>query len=322
MKKDIELEQLKVSSRKGATPEEIRLDEEDEERLQREVRSLFQEDVLANAMVRDLLKTPETFSRSCGNLYSFLKDREICATCRKGLSSCPKKRSGFAYGLRYDVDRDEIRLDFKACSYQAEKQKAFDHIDPKDVAGDEIYRRALLFQDLVENRPEMKEVLMAYTLITKSAASPGKYFRAMAFSSKKKDALPSYTLAFACYYFARNGISCAYVDLKKLFASFRDRDFTIVNQAKEDLVKAGVATALFVEGIDSFDYIDRKMADDYLFPLLQSRNQEGKITFSTLLSGNALKAYRKVFYDSDYLDQALVDVETLAREFCYSDFLV
>ena len=321
MKKDIDLQDLKAGQNANV-PSKIELSVNDEESLAREVRELLSEDFRAKALVRSLLKTTETFQHSIGNLYSFLVDRKPCLSCQDGLSKCPKKRGGFTYELRYDPQRDEIVTVLQPCSYQKSKEKAFSFIDPLDIKGDDVFRNALRFLNLVDNRPEMKDVNRAYGAILLSADNPGKDFKGLAFYSDRKEPLPEWALAFGCYYFAMNGKRCSYIKLEDLILNFRSKDPFVVEATRKDWVRAGTATALFVQDLDSLPRLSKQEAVEILFPLLQARMLPGRVTYSSLQGAGFLNSFRNLFYDCDCLNAALEDLEAIAMPFAIHDLLL
>lgn len=316
------LDEMKASQQ-GSFPGNVSIPEGDFELLRLEVKRLLGQDARAKAKIESLCKTPETFSNSLGNIYSYLKDREICRACSEGILSCPKKRGGFSCEIAFDESRDEISLSLKPCPYQREKEQVFSRISPMDIPADDIYRQAVQFLQLVQERPEMKDVQIAYGDILLASENPGKDFRGLVFVPVGNDVLPEMALSFGAYFFARSGIQTAYLDLKDLLSAFRVlKDPSELEAARQDWVSAGTVPALFIRNIDLLPRLSLQEAENYLFPLLQARNREGRVTFSNAKDKNFFRVYRKIFYDSEYLDAALKDVEAIGKTLTIRDILL
>lgn len=306
--KGIDLEALKAGKSAGI-PFSVGLAPEKEDELEDTVRQLLKEDPAALTKVQKLNRTAETFSRSVGNLYTYLQDRKTCLSCKDGLLSCPKKRSGFRYLLSYDSERDEMALSLAPCSYQAEKERAFEKIRPMDRKGDVIFHDAMRLSDLVRNRPELRSTKKAYLDILLALDQIGKEEHFTLFAGNNE--APLLLIRFGCYLYARNGISCAYVRMKDLFLSLTSKDWDLRRQAEEDLADACRAEALFLEGADVLPYLSTEQADMYLYPLLKSQAGKGHVTFGSVTNPSPVDTYRRIFYRSTNLDAVM----TIAQRF-------
>ena len=300
----------------------VSLAEKDIDLLRTEIKGLLEKDSRAKIKIESLCKTEKTFSNSLGNIHTFLKDRQICQGCKDGLSFCPKKRNGFCYDVSYDETRDEISLVLKPCPYQREMESVLSKIAPRDIPAEDLYSQALRFLKLVQERPEMKDVQLAYGNILLSSDAPGKDFRGLVLTSLSETSLPQLALSFGAYFFAKNGIDSAYVDLNDLLLGFRLKDPSELESVRQDWVDAGTAKALFIRNIDVLPRLSLTEAENFLFPLLQARNQEGKVTFSTASDSKFLRIYRNIYYNSTYLDKALEDVEAIGKVLTIRDILL
>ena len=279
--KGIDLEALKAGKSAGI-PFSVGLAPEKEDELEDAVRQLLKEDPAALTKVQKLNRTSETFSHSVGNLYTYLQDRKTCLSCKDGLLSCPKKRSGFRYLLSYDSERDEMALSLAPCSYQAEKERAFEKIRPMDRKGDVIFHDAMRLSDLVRNRPELRSTKKAYLDILLALDQIGKEEHFILFAGNNE--APLLLIRFGCY---------------------------LRRQAEEDLADACRAEALFLEGADVLPYLSTEQADMYLYPLLKSQAGKGHVTFGSVTNPSPVDTYRRIFYRSTNLDAVM----TIAQRF-------
>ena len=283
------------------------------------VKQLLDYSFRCKSKVKPLLKTENTFSHSVGDIYLYLKDDEICSSCTKGYASCLKKAKGFCFSPRYDEDIDAIVMDRIPCEYLRNKEKTLNNIFPCDVAYDAIYDQSSLLLKQIQMRKtpsQLKdcEILVNEILLRCRDFSSEKKNRGILFYSQSAPLLPRRLLMFASYLFASKGKKVSYIQLHSLFKCLKDKDFQVSQMARRDLSLLLSSEVLCLENINLFErrFFTEEDLLQYLYPLIQSRNQNGKITFACLSQDKTASSLANSwFYKMDQQTSARESMESI-----------
>ena len=300
---------------------EIEIPEQDVQRLSNEVESRLSRDLRSSARIHALMKTENTFRNSLGDLYEYLQDLDECQQCGGTLSTCAKRRTGYRLVPTYDEDRDQVRLLSQPCPLQLELEESLSHIDPWMMAGGEIYRHALALQDLVHDEPDRRDVVQAFRHVLKvfDDFRHGLPIRGFLFTSLKPTSYPLDLLAFSCYLFARQKISCSFVSLSFL-ADVTSANYDTRRLALLDHQAICRVPALFLMDVDVLPNTFRPEVATALEQLIDSRRAEGKVTFATSTQRKPSSALRLALRGRDGASSRADALEEMMTPIVLRDF--
>lgn len=304
---------------------EIILNPKEEEMLKKTVQAMMQEDIHGLASIKKLLKDENTFSNSLGNIYLYLKDRQVCSTsCHKHLYDCPKKKQGYCLIPTYDSSRNEIKISMRECEYSREVNIALKNVYPLDINGLRMYTEASKFLVALmekENGKIMKDslsLIVSVSKLLKDLSFKEKQTKGFAIHAINSEDLPSTLLKTICYMFAKVGVKCSYLNTNSLF--YQLRSYNSNELAEKDYHRACNVDVLFLEDFNSYPKCGGDFEDKYLLPFLESRAKSGKLTFCSYHSLSPEKTIKYAFKDSDKLSKALSLVEKIFQEVTIKDF--
>ena len=273
-----------LSSLKG-----VSLSEKEKDNLEEEVRRLMKKDLRGQVEVHKGLKTEATFQRSLGDIYHYLKDREICENCPKHLPSCPLPVKGFPYAISYEQESDTLKSYRAPCIYQQEKENSLNRIYPCDVPKESLYQNLDSFLKLLKKGENLAKIKDIATLLVdgkkkadllKDAKKP---LLGYSLYSLHSETLSNDLLKALCFLYARKGYKTSYIVISKWLASFSDKDLRVREEAKYDLQRISSLPVLFLEGFDLYPrYLSPQFNKENLLPLLKARSQGGKVTYLSL----------------------------------------
>lgn len=266
-----------------------KVDEKTEKEFLDKVRQLLDYSFRCKSKVKSLLKTENTFPHSVADIYLYIKDDEICSSCTNGYAGCPKKAKGFCLSPRYDEDIDAIVMDRVPCEYLRNKDKTLNNIFPCDISYDSIYDESSLLLKQIRTRTSSNqlkdcEVLVNQVLLLCRNFSNQKKNKGLLFYSQSAPLLPRRLLMFTSYLFASKGKRVSYVQLHSLFKCLKDKDYQVCQLAQRDFSQMLSVDVLCLENINLLErrFYSQEEILQYLFPLIQARNQSGKITCGCL----------------------------------------
>lgn len=270
---------------------EFVIEKKDTDLLEDHVRNALKEDPLVLAEVKRLIKTPDTFSNSIGNLYFYLKDREECQNCHGKLSLCKKKNMGYQYKLSYDKSTDSIIYDWKECSYLSSIMSIINRIYPCYIPYFETYNA---FSKIVSDQSEKKPMADVSKLIFKDtvneihAFNNEKCCKGYVLHSINSKNISKNVLRAICFMFTKSNIATSYIQTRMFFEDLMDFNYSTKETAENYLKYIQEVPVLFLEGFDDFPYLTDAALKDYLYPLLKSRSTGHKITYFTITSSQSL----------------------------------
>lgn len=306
-------------------PAHIEMDKKEEELLQDEVRSLLKDDVKALCAVRNLLRTPQTFSNSSGNLYEYLKDREICLSCKGKYSLCPKKNKGYFLDVYYDQDRDEIRTKSVDCSYLRELEKVYGHIVYSNVSREGMFRQLDSFLSFIRNRDSssMKDSTLLLLSASKSIRSHNEDAAAEGFilKSVNDEKLDINLMKAICFMYAKSGIESAFVDLSMFISLINDRSYLAKENLSNAYMRMESLPALFLIGFEKINFLSDEWKKKIFHDLMKKRAQKGKVTYVSAKSLQSISAYLSYrLRGTDFLEDTIDIWASLFRILKISDF--
>jgi hypothetical protein len=275
-----------------------------------DVRSMLKNDVKSLAEVRKFIRTPQTFENSAGNIYFYLKDKEICSQCSGKLSLCPKKNFGYELKLVYDKERDEIKTALKECPYMKNALAILNHISPNSIP---IFQPFLIFNKILNNyadpanRASMKDVsnlIFNDTLEKIHSYDANKTHLGYAIYSINSVNLSKNVMKAMAFMYAKSDFHVAYMDAKSIFENLQSRDFSVKEQTEAIYEKYCYSPILFIEDIFDLPYMSGPFASEYLYPFLKARNEKGKITYCNLTANSSLVNFLSLkFRQTDLYDE-------------------
>mgnify|MGYP007108761036 CR=1 FL=1 len=296
-----------------------KVDEKTENEFFMKVRELLDYSFRCKSLVKPLLKTEKTFRNSAADIYLYIKDDEICSSCTRGYSLCPKAAKGYRLYPRYDEDIDAIVMDKIPCEYLRNKQRTLNNIFPCDCQYDRIYNESSLLLRQIQNRKSSSELKDSETLVNRilfsyREFSSEKKNKGIVFYSPSAPVLADRLLMFACFLFASKGIKTSYVKMDSLFRCLNDKDFQVSDMAKRDYSRLLSVPVLCLEKLNLFErrFFSEDCIVNYLYPLLKKRNENGKITFASLNQDKAVSYLANSwFYHLDQQAEAREDMDEI-----------
>jgi hypothetical protein len=271
-------------------PGNVEMSPRDTEILEDEVRKLLKEDIRSLDAIRRLCKSSETFTNSCGNLYTYLMDQKICNVCDGKLFHCPKKTQGYQKILQYDNIRDEIKCSVGECTYLHSLLSILDRIYPSSIATMDTYRCFISIHQQyskLQNRQGMCDtgrLIFKDTLNLVHSLNDGKYHAGYCIHSINSENLSKKILKAICFIFAKSGYSCSYVDLNNTLRCFYDKDWRTQESAEQTMRWINDVPVLFLEDIQNIPYLSNDILMKYLYPLIRRRHEKNKLTFASINS--------------------------------------
>lgn len=304
-----------------------RASQKDLDLLEENIRKMMREDVRSLNEIRNLLLTPETFSNSLGTIYQYLSDQKTCQNCPGRLSSCTKKSKGYQQVLYYDKDRDEVKTKQKECPYLSNILSILDRISPTDVPTFEMYQSFTSLSQLINNPDSRKaymdtaSVLFKETIALIHDAKKKKEAKGLGYRCINSDGIQMPLLKAICFMWAKSGYDVAFVDLKNLFYGLQSNDSSFVSPARRSHEKICSCKVLFLINLNNLNYLKSDTAVKYLYPILKSRTEKGKVTYFALDSGMKLpEFFRSRFYNTSLSDEAYRLTEDLFEARIIKDF--
>jgi hypothetical protein len=295
------------------------ISEESLDHLENSVDQSLSDDVKAGIAIRPLLRTAKTKRNSLSDLYRYLADRKVCASCDGQLSHCPKKDGpGYRLAPYYDPTLDAIRTEREHCPLLEEKRKALAQIRPADCGSENIFLAAVdVIRYVSQNGDKMKDTVAAVqkTLNDLAAFTVGKPVLGQAFFAPNGDILAKKLLRFYAYMAAKLNHRVAYIDAADLFSALKDKDYEVVEEAKRDLAIAKTVPALALEGLDHLPRYANDLFPTELVALLEARAEPKKITYLALSTTQELTTLLGSYlYQSEQKARAQALIGKIARK--------
>ncbi len=295
--------------------------------LEENIRKMMREDVRSLNEIRNLLRTPETFSNSLGTIYQYLCDQKTCQMCPGRLSSCMKKSKGYQQVLYYDKDRDEIKTMQKECPYLRNILSILDRISSLDIPTFEMYQSFTTLSQLINDPNSRKaymdtaSVLFKETISLIHDAEKKKEAKGIGYRFINSESIQMPLLKAICFMWAKSGYDVAFVDLKDVFYGLQSNDSSFVLPARRNHEKICSCKVLFLFNLSNLNYLKPDVAVKYLYPILKSRSEKGKVTYFALDSGMKLpEFFRSRFYNTSLYDEVYRLVEDLFEARTIKDF--
>lgn len=261
-------------------------------RLRNDVAAKLNKDMRLNLTVRKLCKTEQTFDRSLGSLYDFLNDHALCGLCKHQVLTCPKgKYRGYQLALEYDEASDSIQSHWITCPLFAKVQKDLSRIKPCDYGYKKLYADAISLVECItkgDNAKKMKDVTYVISKAQKDAKI-GSLERGFALYPIHDAALVSSALHAIALFYATNGKKVSYIEAKSFFTNLSSYRTDIKEATARDCRRAQHADVLIFENLDEIPFLSQDTVKKYVLPLLEAREQSGRVTFCSLTNQEKLK---------------------------------
>ncbi len=295
--------------------------------LEENIRKMMKEDVRSLNEIRNLLVSTETFSNSLGTIYQYLCDKKTCQNCPGRLSSCPKKSKGYQQVLFYDKDRDEIKTSQRECTYLKNILSILDRISPSDVPTFEMYQSFTSLSQLINNPETRKAYMDTATVLFKETislihdADKKKPAKGIGYRFINSEAIQMQLLKAICFMWAKSGYDVAFVDLKDLFYGLQSNDSSFVVPARQNHGKISSCKVLFLFNLSNLNYLKPEAAVKFLYPILKSRSEKGKVTYFSLEAGMKIpEFFRSRFYNTSLSDEVYRLMDDLFEARIIKDF--
>ncbi len=304
-----------------------RASQKDLDLLEEKIRKMMNEDVRSLNEIRNLLATPDTFHNSLGTIYQYLCDKKTCQTCSGRLSSCTKKSKGYQQVLFYDKDRDEIKTSQKECAYLTNILSILDRISPSDAPTFEMYQAFTFLSQLINNPESRKAYMDTASVLFKDTirlihdADKKKDAKGIGYRCINSEAIQMPLLKAIAFMWAKSGYDVGFVDLKDLFYGLQSNDSSFIIPARRNHEKICSCKVLVLFNLSNLNYLKPEVAVKYLYPILKSRCEKGKMTYFALEPGMKIpEFFRSRFYNTSVSEEVYHSMDNLFEARIIKDF--
>lgn len=315
MKSKDDISNLKVNSLLDEVGFELA--PESKERLIADIESALKLDIKSKKKIKDLLKTKDTFDNSLGNIYNFISDVQICASCPHQLKKCPKKQKGFYYNPEYDKSRDLIVLTNQPCQLKAKKDEILQNIYPSDcgseniyIDGTSLYERLVGIEGFTDTYKDLTSCI-SNVFNDVESFDKTKIMKGRAFFSLNSSSLSYSLLELTAYLYAQASYKCSFVDLPKLFMSVDSKNYDTREFYQANYNYILNVPVLIGANFDNLPHYGSEFNTKYIFHFLKKRLEKGKITYFSLTTSQSLFSY--VSYLFSHCDVKAEAVDTIGK---------
>lgn len=276
---------------------------ESEFSLKESVTKLYDEDVRSQLEIKKLLKTPNTFDNSLGELYEYLTDKKICITCPNSFFNCPKEYHGLTKSLYYDKERDEIRTKLDKCPKKREIETILDNIKICDCNKEDTYYNFTTIFEKLKNDSEgllkdTKSFFFKNIFDEVKTLKNNTYHKGYCICTPNKPTYSNDILKAIAFMFAKVGYTVGFMDAYDLYQGISDFNKNCSQFSIRQFNTFVSLDVLCIKDIDSIKYKSEKVCEFYR-SLLNCRNKRNLITFATRCGEYPLKSFIKYKFQGD-----------------------
>ncbi len=222
------------------------------------------------------------FNDYLGYFLSYAEDYEMCKNCKE-LKTCKKEIKGIKMDLVID-EYGYLSREYKLCEYQEEERKIKQNYLIKDFP-DEYNHISL---DRLDGRIGRIELETALCSIEIGQTKQGIYAYGNPNTGK------SFPFIALCNSFVKNGVKCAFVDVKNFIESLKSTFNNSSGDYNELMDRVKNVEVLVLDGFGE-EKASEWVRDDVLSTILDHRYKNKLLTFIT--SSYSLDEIKELYYD-------------------------